>query len=108
MAAHAGYIWRVARGVDNKVYTSGTDDSGRWDEKPVHPNWRTENGMALADYSGRLWMFLRGMDGFLLAATWTPNEWSGIDYVGGTQAIKLVDEPAAASHDGQLYVMYRR
>lgn len=50
------------------------------------------------------------MDGSLRAATRRSPDyaWSDTHQVGGQNPITTIDEASAVSHDGKLYVMYRR
>ncbi|RKT02341.1 hypothetical protein BX286_0235 [Streptomyces sp. 3211.6] len=66
------------------------------------------HGVALADPGGKLWMFFRAVNGALLAATHSNNAWSGYHNINTTTPPTMPDEPAAASYNNKLYVMYRR
>ncbi|WP_327117601.1 hypothetical protein OHB12_08015 [Nocardia sp. NBC_01730] len=106
MASTPTRLWRVVRGTDNKIYTSGHAGSYRFGGEEIK-NWPTPHGPALAYHANRLWLFLRGTDGFMKAATHA-SSWSGLQDVSGPQSNRLASEPAAASHNGKLYVMYSR
>ncbi|MGW7199125.1 hypothetical protein [Streptomyces chryseus] len=115
MGTWGGYVWRVMRKADNTIYLSRHPEDGNWENLGQIPNWLTSHGMALAPHGQRLSLLLRGMDGYLRAASYsslpiyyTPALWSAPERVGGDQPVKLMDEPAAASHNGKLYIMYRR
>ncbi|MFD7658819.1 hypothetical protein ACFV4N_32995, partial [Actinosynnema sp. NPDC059797] len=107
MASWDGYIWRVMRKADNTVHVSRHADSGGWQSLGQVSGWKVPSGMALAPYDNRLWILLRDMEGVLRAANYS-GSWSSTHFVGGNNPIKLLDEPAAASHNAKLYVMYRR
>ncbi|RPF30198.1 hypothetical protein EDD96_6790 [Streptomyces sp. Ag109_G2-6] len=109
MANWAGFVWRVMRREDGTVHVSQHGPTGGWRSLGQVGGWQTRSGMALAGHprDNYLWILLRDMDGYLRASRYT-GSWSSIDYVSGDRAIKLMDEPAAAGHDGKLYVMYRR
>ncbi|MGW7438491.1 hypothetical protein [Streptomyces sp. NPDC054849] len=103
-----GQVWRLACGGDNKVHfmISGSDTSWRTDVSKA--NWSTPRGLALTVHESKIWAIRQELDGALRAATYTDAApWLDAGYVGGKR-ITSMDEPAAASHTGKLYVMYRR
>ncbi|MFZ3492341.1 hypothetical protein ACODT5_03710 [Streptomyces sp. 5.8] len=109
MARHGDHLWRVARGHGNYVYTSTGDGHG-WQDRGTVTRWSVTHAPALASHESALWIFLRAMDGSLRAATRRSPDyaWSDTHQVGGQHPITTMDEPSAVSHDGKLYVMYRR
>ncbi|WP_285530198.1 hypothetical protein [Streptomyces lavendulae] len=107
MANWGGYVWRIMRKSDDTVHFSRHGTSGGWKDLGQVSGWKTPSGMALAPYDNRLWVLLRDMDGVLRAANYY-SSWSTTHFVGGSTPIRPMDEPAAAAHDGKLYVMYRR
>ncbi|MGX1885449.1 hypothetical protein [Streptomyces sp. NPDC055287] len=104
--AHS-HIWRAATGLDQNLYI-GASNGGKWHQAEVQRQWKATHGPALASHDGKLWIFLRATDGTLRAATRSASARSDTHYVSGQGAIKPMDEAAAASHNGKLYVMYRR
>ncbi|MER6951888.1 hypothetical protein ABT294_48535 [Nonomuraea sp. NPDC000554] len=106
MAYYNDQLWRIVRGMSNKLSTS-IFASNRWTSRGA-PNstWLTTHGPALTTHDdGKMWIFLRGTDRHLYAATYSSGAWGGLHTVGNQT---ISDEPSAASHDGKLYVMYRR
>lgn len=110
LAPYNGRLWRVVTGMDEKVYFCTSDGGNTWADRGVHPTWKTLKGPALAGHGVTMWIFLRASDGTLVAAMYhdVTGQWSPTHQVGGAKPITVLDEPAAASHDGRLYVMYRR
>ncbi|MGW7452977.1 hypothetical protein [Streptomyces sp. NPDC054787] len=107
MAAYSNHVWRAARGTDEGVYVSASNGNGTWWQYN-NTAWKVTRGLALATHNNKMWIFLRDMDGYLRAATRSGDTYSSTHYVSGTRAIRLMGEPAAASHNGKLYAMYRR
>ncbi|MFF1561774.1 hypothetical protein [Streptomyces sp. NPDC058279] len=101
-------LWRIARGTEGKFYTSSLHTGADWTDRGLIGNWTTPSGPAIAAHDGKLWIFFRDGNSFLRAASRSASTWTDMHHVSGTDAIKLMDEPAAASHNNKLYVMYRR
>ncbi|MEV0502877.1 hypothetical protein AB0I84_35510, partial [Streptomyces spectabilis] len=111
----------VARRFDGQVVYNASGGLSGWTGRPrgqrrgepdmAGPRPRRPvadpNGVALTVHDGKMWIFMRTDSGVLRAATYT-NDWTATHDVSGTNAIKLMDEPAATSHNNKLYVMYRR
>jgi hypothetical protein len=106
LARTATNLWRVVRGTNNQIHTSGHFGNYVFGNEDIR-SWTTTHGPALTYHANQLWLFLRGMDGYLKAATHA-SSWSSVQDVSGPQANKLASEPAAASHNDKLYVMYTR
>ncbi|MFI1067731.1 hypothetical protein ACH4TC_38355 [Streptomyces spororaveus] len=106
-APYNGHIWRIARGLNGKIYTSSSAGDINWTDRGI-PNttWTTGNAPALAAHDNKMWIFMRGLDSTLYAASYN-GTWSATHQVTGGAA-KPMDAPAAASHNNKLYVMYRR
>ncbi|MFE2870956.1 hypothetical protein [Embleya sp. NPDC059259] len=105
MTALGPHLWRIANGLDTKVYTSRWVYGSGWRNVDAHPSWRTGHAPALATHGNLMWILMRGTDGALYAANCDNTAWSAAHVVGGARPL---DAPAAASHDGKLYAMYRR
>ncbi|MEU6328155.1 hypothetical protein ABZ851_12865 [Streptomyces sp. NPDC047049] len=103
MTPYNGHLWRIARGMDHRVYTSTSPGGAEWTDRGHPSNWKTAHRPALAVHDNKMWLFLRGTDGRLWASSYQTS-WGAISRIEGS----LMDEPTAASHDGKLYVMYRR
>lgn len=110
MANWGGYIWRVLRKSSNSTVWVNRNSARppRWEGGGGLHTWTVPNGMALAPYNNQLWLLMRDTNGFLRAAYYSGSSWTEPHLVGGNNPIRLMDEPAAALHDGKLYVMYRR
>ncbi|MFD7337872.1 hypothetical protein ACFV98_17975 [Streptomyces violascens] len=106
MTSYNGEMWRNARGLDDaQIYTSSSRN-GAWQWRGLAGLMRSSHGPALAVHDNKMWLFLRGTDGALWAATYD-RDWSSASPVAGNR-LTLMDEPSSASHGGNLYVMYRR
>ncbi|MFI0738743.1 hypothetical protein ACH4PU_11755 [Streptomyces sp. NPDC021100] len=114
MAWYQGVPWRVATGADQFLYTAvgeyklvGTKTRPNWINRGQISKWRSTHGPALAVHQGKLWIFLRDMDGYLRYSTYY-NSWAETQHVSPQKLMAPMDEPSATSHNDKLYVMYRR
>ncbi|MEU3991738.1 hypothetical protein AB0F24_25835 [Streptomyces platensis] len=109
MGAHGtGQVWRLGCGTDDKVHFMISGSPTGWRDDVGKADWSTRRGLALTVHEGELWAFRQGTDGILRAGTCTvSSSWRNAAQVGA-KPITSMDEPAAASHAGKLYVMYRR
>ncbi|MEV0027815.1 hypothetical protein [Nocardia sp. NPDC050793] len=108
LCAEGDAIVRAARSLEGGRVTFGWNTGGGWRSEGDIPGLSTSHGVAMVQANGGLHLFFRTADGFL-ATTTKPepvNRWTTPTRVN--DAGKPMDEPAAASHDGNLYVMYRR
>ncbi|MGW7458390.1 hypothetical protein [Streptomyces sp. NPDC054797] len=88
MAPYDGKLWRIHRAEDTKLYTAWNGGTSQWASQGAHPTWRTTHGPALAPHSdGKLWLFLRGTDGVLYAATHSSGAWSGLHRPSDTRSL---------------------
>ncbi|MGW7316134.1 hypothetical protein [Streptomyces sp. NPDC054865] len=108
---------RISSTVRNDVYWSAhrNRDHGSntvsWikglvsDYEPLPSGWRTEEGPTITTHDGKIWLVARGLEGHLHCVSGTGNGWTlhpDADFVNAMEG-----EPALASHNGKLYVMYR-
>lgn len=105
MAPQGDRLWRVAT-INQQIHTSinGGVNGGNWVSQGTVGGWRSTHAPALANNTGTLHIFVRGLDGNLHAAHYA-GSFTGSQPVPGA---KSLDAPAAASFNNKLYVMYRR
>ncbi|MFD9333136.1 hypothetical protein ACFWBF_01755 [Streptomyces sp. NPDC060028] len=110
MAADDGLLWRVVRGLDTAVYTSTSDGGSHYVDRGTVTRWSISHAPALTVHDNALCIFFRHTDGSLRVSTRSSINvaWGDALAVSGVGAIKPLDSPSAVSHDGKLYVMYRR
>ncbi|MFE5519504.1 hypothetical protein ACFQ9Q_17530 [Streptomyces virginiae] len=99
------HFWRVANSLDNKIHTSRWIYGQGWHNVETLPSWRTTHAPALATHGDRMWMFWHGGDNVIHTSSHDNLTWAPYANV---PAARAADAPAAVSHDGKLYVMYRK
>ncbi|GGW13247.1 hypothetical protein GCM10018980_71190 [Streptomyces capoamus] len=108
MAPHQGRMWRLASGTDQTLHATTSEGGAPWKTASA-PGGVTRHGPALAIHDNKMWIFVRGTDGKLYSAINYNERWeTPLQRAGDGTGIDLRDEPSAISHQGRLYVMYRR
>ncbi|WP_030376506.1 hypothetical protein [Streptomyces rimosus] len=105
MATLGDRLWFAGRTADgrNRIVTR-VDNS--YPEVPLPSTWSTSHGPSIVNHQDRIWLVARGSEGQLQCLHGTGGEWTRPPAAvpGGV----MEGEPGLASHDGKLYVMYRR
>ncbi|WP_405785993.1 hypothetical protein [Streptomyces sp. NBC_01367] len=105
MAPQGDRLWRVAT-INQQIHTSinGGVNGGNWVSQGTVGRWRSTHAPALANNTGTLHFFARGLDGTLWAGHYNGTFKEAHQIPGA----KIEDAPAAASFNNKLHVMYRR
>ncbi|MFE5534804.1 hypothetical protein ACFQ7O_03515 [Streptomyces sp. NPDC056485] len=97
-------LWRIATGMDQKIYTS-INGGGVWVGEGIPSNnWRASHAPALAGNGPSMTLIIRGTDASLWSADYN-GSWAGAQKIAG---ITSVESPAAVYFGGNLHVIYRR
>ncbi|MCY0923945.1 MULTISPECIES: hypothetical protein [unclassified Streptomyces] len=105
MCPFNGLMFRATASKGSSIYLATSDGGPTWVDHPT--TWYASHTPAMTTNTVNMWMFFRTTDGKLHEAMCsTPhNTWTNPAVIPNAAPM---DAPAAASHDGKLYVMYRR
>ncbi|MFG2933947.1 hypothetical protein [Streptomyces achromogenes] len=106
IACYDDRIWYACRTANSHNHTGWCIVSGaHYGELAMPSNWLTPESPTITVHDGKLWLAARGNDSNLWFLHTTGETWQSAPTV---PAGAMEGEPALASHNGKLYVMYRR
>jgi hypothetical protein len=101
--------WKGIQG-DQRLFWSNTTDGVNWLAPQFHRDLNTDQGPALADYNGRLYMAWKGIQGdqrLFWSSTSKTAAWGGWESPRFKGAFNTDQGPALAAHAGKLYMAWK-
>ncbi|MGW1505839.1 sialidase family protein [Streptomyces mirabilis] len=99
-------IWYACRTANSHNHAGWMLVEGaHYGELAPPSNWLTPDSPTITVHDGKLWLAARGNDSNLWLLHTTGDTWQSAP---GIPASAMEGEPALASHNGKLHVMYRR
>ncbi|MGW7018523.1 hypothetical protein ACWGGS_04070 [Streptomyces decoyicus] len=99
-------IWYACRTANSHNHAGWYIPEGHYSGELAPPsNWLTPDSPTITVHGGKLWLAARGTDSNLWLLHTTGDTWQSAPTV---PAGAMEGEPALASHNGKLHLMYRR